>query len=313
MTPHTPDAHTISLQGLTASEWSNRSELINTYIKRTRPHNWSDYLNVAIKEARRAGATEMVQLGAGFEGIVYDLKRNGKPLWTALRIQTGSVPHPRVDGTLPFYSDEQFYFPGDPESGQPYCEPMNITPSRLGKESYIYAKGVRITLMPKVIPQKLLIDDLGYLQEGVVEADLDHHEILTREMGALLAGQGYPKFDDHAKNCGYYPLTNDLFVPVVFDPGPSIVINFPESVVLGSANDRQRYKNAQQSPDRDIQPWTSRDIWEKLRHEITKDASRLQSGEPTAFALRMQHMRQDALDPQRILCQLAGTSNAKRR
>lgn len=309
MTNSPPAAHSVPLHELTASQWVRDDELIAGYMQRARPNNWSDYLTTAIKEAQRSGATHMVKLGAGFEGVVYDLWRDGKPLWAVMRVQTGSVPHPRVDGTLPFYSDEQFYFPGDPESGQPYHEPKNITPSRLGKESYIYSKGVRITVMPKVIPQKLLIDDLGYLHEGVTEADLDDQETLTRHMDGLFAGQGYPKFDDHSKNCGYYPLSKHLNVPVVFDPGPSIVTNFPESITLGSANDKQRYRKQSRMPDRDGQPWTSRETWEKLRHEISHDAKRLQAGTPTAYALRMQRARPEALDPQTILRQIAGTSN----
>lgn len=293
-----------SLAELTPATWLAGDGTLDIHIKSKRPNNWRDYLQAAIDTAKSTGATDIRFVGAGLEGTAYELLRDGKSLWTVMRIQCGSVPHPEVDGTLPFYSDEQIYIAGDP-SNTTFQEPEDVRPSNLGAVNYIYGKGMRVTLMPLIVPEKILADENGVC-DGVTDEEFDMNDQITDGIDGLIARQGYIHFDDHAKNRGFYALGPKHYVPVVFDPGPRIVTGFPESVSLGSTDDRWRRKKIASLPDRDVLPFTAASTWKQLRDEIASDGERLLEGKPTAYALRMNRFKAEELTPEHaIRCALS--------
>lgn len=299
----------ISLEGLTADRWAKSESSLQQYFVSRRPANWRDYANELLSMARSTAATEIAYLGQGFEGVVYELFRDGKPMWVALRAQDGNAPHPRIDGSLPFYRDQMVEFPGDPHPDGNIEEPLEKIPLNAGdsKRGFAYHYGMRMTLMPKVIPEKLLANDYGQLEEGVTEDDLDLADQLQKEMTCFISRQGFDRLDDQPKNRGFYAARHGKFVPVLFDPGPA-ALRYPESIAPGSTEDRRRYDYAH-ACGQERSAWMSPHYWTDVRTEILADGRRLFQGKSTVYAQRMEKLMAKGITAEEIMRQVVQQSN----
>ncbi len=262
-------------QALVDQEWGLAD------LKKDKPNNWPDYVQVFIDEARRTHATEIAYVGRGFESCgVYELFKDGKSLHALIRIQNGSLPMPanHCDGLLPFYSQEVLELPGD------------VHPDLSKPSNNEHPYGIRINVMPKVLRLPELANEMGPVNTHLPHWDelVHYQEKIRQQIDSRLAMQGQAAVDNHPGNEGFYYTEKKQYVPVVFDPGSAPMNNYPAAIAPGSPAERARMKNILRYYTKGDAAWMKPEIWKNMRREIADDAKRLYDGKPTHYARRME-------------------------
>jgi hypothetical protein len=286
---HPPLGPMTSLSDLTPDLWKKSNLADPFFHDESQGVDRNAYVEEIIKAAIKTGATHIRNLGGGREAMAYELFRNGNPMWVVLRVHRNGIMHAKAKATLPFYSDEVISLP----ESERHFQKRSVHNVHSG-----YPGSMRITIMPKVIQDKPVIDEYGNVLDGITKEDLDHAEYMEKVTGFLMKSQGYFYVENHPGNIGHYRLVNGENIPVVFDPGPAM--ENESSMYLLSASEKEIRASYEARRLMEKFPWKD-DVWDKLRAEIREDAHRLFNGKDTSYSIRMNSWQQGSEVPRNLV------------
>lgn len=284
-------AFCINSDNVTPEKFLAHFPTLKNEMMRKRAFNWREYTNDIFSEIRQTGATHVTLAGTGFEATALELWKGDSPLQCILRIELGSTALPQVNGILPFYRDQLYYHAGDVEQENP---PAEGDYTKLPKTGYPYAKGMRISVMPKVIRLPALCDEYGNLNEEISDLSFEAMNKMMKQLNTLLVSQGHLSLDSHPKNLGLYCSKSGAYIPVLFDPGKTISLLYPQEKTRLEERTQLRAQWANRTNLNEGHSWLEPVTWRSLRQEIREDGDRLYRGETTHYAKRMADIIQAA-------------------